>query len=70
MTQTVEMDPIDLDHEYTLIFMHGLTHHMSGLIQIFRKMPTKIRLRIVMPRAPEREVVYYEGCIMSTWFNL
>ena len=31
-SKTITLDPIDHKPEFTLIFMHGLTHHLGGLV--------------------------------------
>lgn len=76
MTQTedgrriLEAGPEDADA--TLILMHGLGADADDLAPVaqYLKLPDSVRLRVVLPDAPERPVTINGGMRMRAWYDI
>ena len=69
-TMYIYLDPKE-QHDYTLIFLHGLGDDASGMFNIFAKEgivpPT---CRVVLQTALERPVTCSGGSIENSWFDI
>ena len=76
MTQTedgrriLEAGPEDADA--TLVLMHGLGADANDLAPVaeYLKLPDSLRLRVVLPDAPERPVTINGGMRMRAWYDI
>ena len=70
-TQYIYLDPHEgLDHEFTVIFLHGLGDTAQGFYDTFAEEgivpPT---CRVVLPTAPIKPVSCNDGDEMNSWFD-
>ena len=58
------------DHEYTMIFLHGLGDSSSGFADVFKQGMCPKNCRIVLPTAPVAAVSCNGGSEMTSWFDI
>jgi predicted esterase len=71
-TRYIYLDPHDgVNHEFTLIFLHGLGDSATGFYDVFAEEgvvpPT---CRVVLPTAPKKPVSCNNGYVMNSWFDI
>jgi phospholipase/carboxylesterase len=62
----------DIEHAYTVIFLHGLGDSAKGYKRIFKENKWKFPpwSRIVLPTAKLRPVTAKDGEKMNSWFDI
>lgn len=68
----VEVEPENGPATHTMILLHGLGadgHDLASLAGEWR-LPASIRLRTVLPHAPQRAVTINGGMLMPAWYDI
>ena len=58
-------------HQYTMIFLHGMGHTATDLLECFmfdRICPTECR--VVLPTAPKAKLTCSDGNEMHIWYDI
>ena len=73
--QPIDENSNDKQHQYTMIFLHGLGDTAEGMMELFTEngwnpgwVPESCR--IVLPTAPLKQVNLNDGMKMNSWFNV
>ena len=67
----IYLDPICMKHEFTLIFLHGLTQSAQKILWHFDDGDfTPKNCRIVLPTAPVRKVSKIDGREVTAWYDV
>lgn len=57
------------DHQYTIIFFHGVAEHPEKYVDMFKALEL-VHTKIVLPRAPKKSITAFRGKVVPAWYNI